>query len=79
MSFEKMKFYSRIFGFICAVAIVVLCLQCGLQIEQNIKKAEQMIDLGCKVYLNGQEVNPDVIILEKYKIYFRDDIVILYD
>ena len=39
--------------------------------------AQEMIQNGSRVYLGGQEVDPNVIILDDYKITIKDDIVIL--
>lgn len=47
------------------------------QREKSHKLAVEMIANGCKVYLDGQEVDPDVIILEDYKVTVREDFVIL--
>lgn len=42
-----------------------------------IAKAEEMVANGSKVYLDGQEVDLDNIILDNYKVEFKDDKVIL--
>lgn len=45
--------------------------------EAQLKLVNEMIENGSRVYLDGQEINLDKIILENYEVTIKDDIIIL--
>lgn len=66
----------------CVLVFLFICIFLGIPISKyydRIEQAEKMIDSGSKVYLDGEEVNPNFIVLKEYKITIRDNIVILSD
>ena len=85
MDFAHEEYVSAGCSVLCIVLSAVYLLSNPIEekvkdINQKINSyqlAGEMIADGCKVYLDGQEVDPDVIILEDYKITIKDDFVIL--
>ena len=83
--FAHEEYVSAGFSVLCIVLSAVYLLSNSIEekakdINQEINSyqlAGEMIADGCKVYLDGQEVDPNVVILEDYRITIKDDFVIL--
>ncbi len=45
---------------------------------QRIKLAQTLIDAGAEVYMDGQLVDPNKIVIDEYEITIRDGFIILH-
>lgn len=70
---------DNMFYVICICIILLVLIAPVIMQSEKIEKAKQAIGSGSKVYLDGQEVNPEVIVLEEYKVTIRDNVIILND
>lgn len=72
--------YKELGAFVMITGVAFIAIA-GMVRSQEYGKmlntAEQMIQEGNKVYLNGQEIDPDTILLKDYNVTIKGDIVVL--
>lgn len=81
MYFNEMESAKTVLSLAFIVLFVSIMIQSYINVNENniaLSTAQKRIDEGAKVYIDGQLVDPDKIILEEYKITIRDGFIILH-
>ena len=72
--------YSVVPYVITLILTIVWFISCVIdytKTEEISKQARKMINRDCKVFLDGQKINPDTINLKDYTIKINDNTIIL--